>query len=75
MKHFMNARPILPPLILFTSDDESGIRFTKDGPEMIVFSRLLELSSCALLIIKKHLEGVIDTTLKVLYFFVLCSLH
>uniref|UniRef100_A0AC34GPP5 Nucleolar protein 6 n=1 Tax=Panagrolaimus sp. ES5 TaxID=591445 RepID=A0AC34GPP5_9BILA len=68
MKHFMNARPILPPLILFTSDDESGIRFTKDGPEMIVFSRLLELSSCALLIIKKHLEGVIDTTLKSIFF-------
>uniref|UniRef100_A0AC35G5M6 Nucleolar protein 6 n=1 Tax=Panagrolaimus sp. PS1159 TaxID=55785 RepID=A0AC35G5M6_9BILA len=68
LKHFANARPVLPPLILFTSDDESGIRFTKTGPEMIVFSRLLELSSCALLIIKKHLEGVIDTNLKSIFF-------
>ena len=68
MKHFINARPVLPPLVLFTSDDETGIRFTKNGPEVVVFSRLLEIASCALLVIKKHFEGIIDTNLKVSFF-------
>uniref|UniRef100_A0A7E4VZY5 Nucleolar protein 6 n=1 Tax=Panagrellus redivivus TaxID=6233 RepID=A0A7E4VZY5_PANRE len=57
---FLATRPILPPLVIYTSDDDSGIRFTRSGPELPVFSRAVDLATNALVIIRKHIECVVN---------------
>jgi len=62
LKKFNSARIVLPPLVIFTSDDETGISVTK-SLEVVIFSRLIQISKAAMLIISKHMDLSLNSSM------------
>ncbi|KAE9549488.1 hypothetical protein FO519_007299 [Halicephalobus sp. NKZ332] len=66
MKKFDSARLVLPSLVIYTSDDDSGIIFTKNL-ETVIFSRLIQISKAALLIISKHMDLSLNASMNTIF--------
>ncbi|VDN39301.1 unnamed protein product [Gongylonema pulchrum] len=64
-KEFIKLRPVLPAMVICTSVDRSGSRWTREEPQPLILKRIVSLAKDTAAVIDEHIISSVPLNLKV----------
>uniref|UniRef100_A0A1I8ER67 Nucleolar protein 6 n=1 Tax=Wuchereria bancrofti TaxID=6293 RepID=A0A1I8ER67_WUCBA len=66
-KEFIKMRPVLPVMVICTSVDRSGCRWTREEPQPLILKRIIVLAKASAALIEQHINNSLPLNLKGLF--------
>uniref|UniRef100_A0A158Q7J7 Nucleolar protein 6 n=1 Tax=Elaeophora elaphi TaxID=1147741 RepID=A0A158Q7J7_9BILA len=63
-KEFIKMRPVLPAMVICTSVDKNGYRWTREEPQPLILKRLIALAKASAALIEQHINNSVPLNLK-----------
>uniref|UniRef100_A0A1I7VA14 Nucleolar protein 6 n=1 Tax=Loa loa TaxID=7209 RepID=A0A1I7VA14_LOALO len=63
-KEFIKMRPVLPVMVICTSVDRSGCRWTREEPQPLILKRIIALAKASSALIEQHISNLAPFNLK-----------
>uniref|UniRef100_A0A915PV07 Nucleolar protein 6 n=1 Tax=Setaria digitata TaxID=48799 RepID=A0A915PV07_9BILA len=63
-KEFIKMRPVLPVMVICTSVDRTGYRWTREEPQPLIMKRLIGLANASAVLLERHISGSVPLNLK-----------
>ncbi|KAL3993759.1 Nrap family protein, partial [Acanthocheilonema viteae] len=61
---FIKMRPVLPVMVICTTVDRSGCRWTREEPQPLILKRIIALAKASATLIEQHISNSIPLNLK-----------